>query len=403
MAGVPNPTNEPDVLPPETPTPAAGGTYPQPGIGLCVSGGGYRAMLFHLGALWRLNELGLLPRLNRISSVSGGSIVAAYLGARWNELNFNIAGVSGSFVDLVVAGIRKLAGTTIDVNSIVGGLLNPFSHIADKVRAAYAAHLYGEKTLQDLPSSPAPFFVINATNVQTGALWRFSRAFMGDYHVGLVEKPTVSLALAVTASSAFPPFLSPVPLKVAAEDYAADPHADLQEPPYTTDVVLSDGGGYDNLGLETVFKRFDTVLVSDAGAKMAAEPVPHTDWARHAYRMLDIIDNQVRNLRKRILIAAYRDQSGNPTVSRKGAYWGIRTDINAYGLADAMNAQCPLDRTQALAEVPTRLEAMPDELQERLINWGYAVCDAAIRRHFPPQAAAGQPVPRPRFPYDRGV
>jgi len=44
------------------------------GIGLCLSGGGYRAMLFHVGALYRLNEFGLLPRIARIASVSGGSI-----------------------------------------------------------------------------------------------------------------------------------------------------------------------------------------------------------------------------------------------------------------------------------------------------------------------------------------
>ena len=42
------------------------------GLALCLSGGGYRAMLFHLGTLWRLNELGYLPKLDRISSVSGG-------------------------------------------------------------------------------------------------------------------------------------------------------------------------------------------------------------------------------------------------------------------------------------------------------------------------------------------
>src|SRR5258708_12082538 len=52
---------------------------PAPGIALCLSGGGYRAMLFHLGTLWRLNELGYLPKLDRISSVSGGSITAALL------------------------------------------------------------------------------------------------------------------------------------------------------------------------------------------------------------------------------------------------------------------------------------------------------------------------------------
>jgi hypothetical protein len=44
------------------------------GIALCLSGGGYRAMLFHLGGLWRLNELGHLPKLARVSSVSGGSV-----------------------------------------------------------------------------------------------------------------------------------------------------------------------------------------------------------------------------------------------------------------------------------------------------------------------------------------
>ncbi len=61
---------------------------PQPGIGLCLSGGGYRAMLFHVGALLRLNETGLLHRLNRVSSVSGGSITAGVLGMNWTQLDF---------------------------------------------------------------------------------------------------------------------------------------------------------------------------------------------------------------------------------------------------------------------------------------------------------------------------
>ena len=44
---------------------------PDEGLGLCLSGGGYRAMLFHLGALWRLNEAALLHTADRVSSVSG--------------------------------------------------------------------------------------------------------------------------------------------------------------------------------------------------------------------------------------------------------------------------------------------------------------------------------------------
>jgi NTE family protein len=55
---------------------AAGAEDVQPGIGVCLSGGGYRAMVFHVGVPWRLNELGYLPRLERVSSVSGGSITA---------------------------------------------------------------------------------------------------------------------------------------------------------------------------------------------------------------------------------------------------------------------------------------------------------------------------------------
>src|SRR5215813_5032005 len=62
--------------------------------------------------------------------------------------------------------------------------------------------------------------------------------------------------------------------------------------PYDSRVVLTDGGVYDNLGLETVWKRYDTVLVSDGGGKMKPEPEPHGDWPRHARRVLSLVDNQ---------------------------------------------------------------------------------------------------------------
>ncbi|HEX8831940.1 MAG TPA: hypothetical protein VF705_12280, partial [Longimicrobium sp.] len=47
----------------------------------------------------------------------------------------------------------------------------------------------------------------------------------------------------------------------------------------------------------------------------------------------------------------------------------------------AATLPCPPERTQELALIPTRLRAMKPELQERLINWGYAITDAAIRSH----------------------
>ena len=85
---------------------APGGETPQRGIGLCLSGGGYRAMLFHTGVLLRLAELGYLGTkersgkqgplgsLMRVSSVSGGSIIAGVLGLAWNYLQVDDAGIA---------------------------------------------------------------------------------------------------------------------------------------------------------------------------------------------------------------------------------------------------------------------------------------------------------------------
>ncbi|HUT14411.1 MAG TPA: patatin-like phospholipase family protein, partial [Thermoguttaceae bacterium] len=275
---------------------------PQPGLALCLSGGGYRAMLFHLGALWRLNELGYLPKLDRVSSVSGGSITAGVLGLKWSRLTFDGDGRSKEFPEEVVTPIRQLAGKTIDLPAIFTGLLLPFQNIGQRVAKSYGKHLFDEATLQDLPDHPR--FVINATNVQSGALWRFMKPYMRDYRVGEVKNPTIRLSDAVAASSAFPPFLSPFRLRLSEDAFTPNSGRDLQRPPFTTRVVLSDGGVYDNLGLETAWKRYDTILVSDGGGQMQLEAKPKGDWVRHFMRVFFVIDNQVRALRKRQVIGA---------------------------------------------------------------------------------------------------
>jgi NTE family protein len=354
---------------------------PQDGIALCLSGGGYRAMLFHLGALWRLNELGFLPKLARISSVSGGSITAGLLGFKWSRLAFDGNGIAAAFDAEVVQPVRALAGKTIDEGAILGGILLPGT-ISDKVVDAYRKHLFDDATLQALPADP-PRFVINATSVQTGALFRFSRPFIADYRVGTLPNPDVEIAVAVAASSAFPPVLSPLKLELDPMKWApasGKPSEDLHTEPYLSEAVLSDGGVYDNLGLETAWKKYKTVLVSNGGGKMQPQPDPPSDWARHGLRINDIIDNQVRSLRVRQVIRAF--EAGE----RTGTYWGIRTAIADYGMANAL--LCPEEKTLVLAATPTRLKRVDGVLQERLINWGYAVTDAAMRRHVVPQAAA---------------
>src|SRR5438445_2375148 len=94
---------------PVRPIPTDDDAPPKSGIALCLSGGGYRAMLFHLGALWRLNDCGYLRKLDRISSVSGGSIIAGALGLKWSQLAFNQQDIGVEFSNEVVPMIRALA------------------------------------------------------------------------------------------------------------------------------------------------------------------------------------------------------------------------------------------------------------------------------------------------------
>jgi NTE family protein len=350
-----------------------------PGVGLALSGGGFRATLFHCGALWRLNELGFLPKLDRVSSVSGGSITAGVLATRWTALRFQ-GDVAVNFREVMVEPLRAFCHRTVDTPAIGLGALIPGKHPSDLLQAAYAEHLYGAATLRELPDRPR--FVLNATNLGTGVSFRFSKPYAGDYRIGLIRNPAFPVALAVTASSAFPPFLSPVRVQTDPGAFERVEGADLfDQVHYRERVLLTDGGAYDNLGLETVWNRYDTVLVSDAGAPFGLELDPETAWHSQVLRALDIATNQSRGLRKRAIVDDYERDA------RKGVYWGIDTEIVKYGVADALPV-LP-GRIREMAAMRTRLDDFSDAEQGRLINWGYAVCDAAMRRRV--TGGAGPP------------
>jgi NTE family protein len=144
------------------------------------------------------------------------------------------------------------------------------------------------------------------------------------------------------------------PLKMELDPMAWAPASgraseDLHTGPYLHEAVLTDSGVYDNMGLETAWKKYKTILVSNGGGKMQPQPDPASDWARHGLRINDIMDNQVRSLRVRQVIAAF--ESGE----RTGTYWGIRTCITDYKVADAL--PCPEDQTLALAATGDAIEA----------------------------------------------
>ena len=356
---------------------------PLEGTALCLSGGGYRAMLFHLGGLWRCNELGLLPELDCVSAVSGGAIAASALAIAWPALDFDDAGMARAFAQRVVAPLRELASRTIDRRAVLTGLLLP-GGTNNRLAAAYRRHLLGGRSLADLPERPD--FVFTATNLQAGSLWMFSRRAISDFRVGRIENPDFDLAGAVAASSAFPPFLSPALLRFGDGLYAPSSGRDLQKLPFTTRPALTDGGVYDNLGLEAAFKLYRTILVSDAGAHISDAPRAARTWGMAMLRVTHVIDNQVRELRKQRLIESY------DAGERDGAFWAIRSDVENFPLETALPA--PSHRTERLASLPTRLAALDSVNQQRLINWGYAAADAALRAHVRPNAPAPE-----RFPY----
>src|SRR6185503_7258798 len=172
----------------------------------------------------------------RVSSVSGGSITAGVLALHWDKLNFDATGVAQAFREQLVAPVRELAGRTIDIGAVARIILP--GAVSDKVASSYDDVLFHGATLPDITDQPR--FVFNATNMQSGALWRFSKRYMADYKVGIVRNPKLRLATAVAASSAFPPVLSPVKLKLDEADFAPG-NEPLHKAPFTTRPLLTDG------------------------------------------------------------------------------------------------------------------------------------------------------------------
>ena len=369
-------------------------------LGLALSGGGFRATLFHVGSLLRLNDAGILKNVEEVTSVSGGSIIAAHLALKWETLRFNEHGIADNLEEEVVNPIRDFCSRTIDVGAILGGVLSPFRHPSHMLIGNYKKHLYGDKTLQDLPATGhGPRFTIYATSLQTGASVRFMRDKLGEWHLGNYPSPEISVAVAVAASSAFPPPLCPVKLEVDASRWVSTEISDMhQDEHLKSTMMLGDGGIYDNMGLERLMQKCDHILVSDAGAPFGIDrkfKAGRFSQVARTKRALDIMGNQVRALRVRQLIRSFEDSQ------KRGAYWGIGTRVDTYplnelGLDPALARDS--DVTHEISGMRTRLNKFSPQEQGRLINWGYALTDAALRSRYDRTIVAAPNLPLTDIP-----
>jgi len=280
--------------------------------------------------------------------------------------------------------VRRFASRNLRTPAILRRLLRPWNTSAG-VRgliAGYAARLSRAK-LASLPERPR--FVFCATDLCYGVNFVFERGRVGDYRLGYLSPPPADwdVARAVAASSCFPPIFNPLPVDAPSASFKRG-----REQIADADIRLSDGGLYDNLGLEPVWKTHRAVVVSDGGAVFGS--ASDGGLLARIGRYVDIVDNQALALRKRWLISNFL----NNTMD--GAYWGIGSATSSYA-KDGFGYSKEL-ATQVIAAVRTDLDAFSTAEMAVLENHGYALAAAAVTTHLGDLAAPGAPPATPPHP-----
>ncbi len=366
------------------------------GIALCLSGGGYRAALYHLGSVRRLNELGILSRVQTISSVSGGSIFAGHLADRirpWPE--------SGQIPDWerrVAEPFRALTRQNIRTNAFLKRLLLPWNWFRSTTVIDAMAKLYERKVtslkLTELPDHPR--FILCATDLNYGVNWESAKTHLGDYQAGYIRPaPPWPVARAIAASSCAPPAFEPmiVGLDPGLFKRGKDP-AGPKRDALVKRLQLADGAVYDNMGLEPVWKHSRAVLVSDGGA-----PFPYTTsraFFARLMRYMGIMGDQALALRKRWLMAGFVNKV------MEGSYWSVSSAVTSYAnpgepVPPGYSKELAMDY---ISQIRTDLDACSEGEISILENHGYLLTDAAIKRWVPdllPESVPPLVIPHPEW------
>lgn len=240
-------------------------------IGIALSGGGIRATIFHLGVLKWLAEKKLLENIEHISSVSGGSIAAGLIftsnGMKWptNEeyLYKVLPGLKTKILNKDIQS-KVLSKSLKDVFHVFGSKSNKLSSIMEDCWGMNG-------TLGELVKSPK--WSINCTTFETGKSFRFTQDKCGDYKIGYFSDNKFPVSEAVASSAGFPILVGMYELD--AQKYQWKKYNGEQAETPGDKIHLWDGGVYDNLGLEPIFKMsnggectkgIDFCIVSDASA-----------------------------------------------------------------------------------------------------------------------------------------
>ncbi|EPX78967.1 patatin-like phospholipase family protein [Litoreibacter arenae] len=363
--------------------------YDPAAIGLAFSGGGYRASLFHAGSIIRLNELGILSKASRIASVSGGSITTGILAMNWDKIDWNgkSEGVA-THDDMTEHFIRPLMDATsrsIDVGVSILGFVPGISG-GNQLARTYDKHIFHDAKLNSITSSRR--FLFCAANLQTGGLVRFTKEYVADWKAFFSTTQTIKLSEAVAASSGFPPFLAPLRLDLSGETVNAPAGAIYDNEALRRKPVLVDGGVYDNIGLEPIWKRCGILIASNAGSNNPAK-VSQFRLGMMLRVVNTFLDVSV-NWRERMLVNMFRNQLADGLKERNGAFWTIQTPTK-YLAWDGFKAS-PAQLKQAAA-MATRLKKFPMDDQRAVVLAGYSYADGTIRKYLMPEAPAPDKAP----------
>jgi NTE family protein len=386
----------------------------EPTIGLALSGGGSRAIAFHLGCLRALHDLGILQRIKLLSTVSGGSVIGALYAATdepFPEFEKNVRAVltRGLVRPTVRTAFLTAEGPRALLCWALVGSLNlmfladsrlvwfvsllapperrtgwrldrwhpPFRRFASRTtifRRAIDDDLFKGARMNDLKGNK-PLLVINAADLRTGSAFYFTAKESGSWRLGKLARTDITLAHAVTASAAYPLFL---------------PALDEQYPFNRRDgsrqaerVTLTDGGVYDNLGLAPLWPDRDPSI------SLNVEPVDTKICCRAGYGLRHDPPSQFFVARLTSAFACIHDRAQNAAIKRLfelSESGKLRDFILPYLGQDDNKLKFPptdlVTREEAYA-YPTDFSAMSPAWIDRLSRRGEQLTRALIAEHLP--------------------
>lgn len=347
-------------------------------------------MVFHLGVLARLAETDLWTSLEHISTVSGGSLCLALIfekaGKKWPARDEYLGKCLPAIYELLTSfSLQK--HYMIDTLSKPWRLLQGRSHILGKL---IEKHWGVTSCISQIPET-GPRWSINATCYETGKNWRFHKKRMGDYVANYVVNPKFPLADAVAASAAVPGLIGPLRImtdrftwkKYSGWDESSVPDTDIQ--PIAKSLTIWDGGVYDNLGVEAIYKfgkglrgDLNFALICDASKPLGIAKrkwIVNIALPREPLRLVNIPGDQVRSLRAKEMFAFFRDNNN-------GGY--LRMGESVEQICRNLHVESPdasymtLAEIKTVAEFPTTLRKLKSEEFRAMFRHGYEVCSAVL-------------------------